>query len=70
MTTGETSSYFDVAGCVHGFLLHRRNHMYWTDVSRRLLMRSNLDGSQVTTLLSIGLRQPGDIHGAAHLASN
>ena len=33
--------------------------MYWTDVNTRQIMRSNLDGSQVTTMLSVGLRVPG-----------
>ena len=37
----------------------RRRYLYWTDRSRRTIMRSNLDGTNVGTILFQGLIQPG-----------
>ena len=34
--------------------------MYWIDSSTRKIMRSNLDGSHVITLLSDGLQEPSE----------
>ena len=40
--------------------------MYWIDSSTRKIMRSNLDGSHVVTLLSDGLQEPSE---PSHLQS-
>ena len=41
-----------------GFL-HRQNHIFWTDVATKTIMRSNLDGSMITTIFDTGLNITG-----------
>lgn len=37
----------------------RTNSLYWTDSSRRAIMKSTLDGTKLNILLDHGLTQPG-----------
>lgn len=37
----------------------RQNYMFWTDVHLKMVVRSRLDGSEVTVLVEEGLTSPG-----------
>ena len=37
----------------------RSSSLYWTDSSRRAIMKSTLDGAKLNILLDHGLTQPG-----------
>ena len=39
--------------------------MYWSDVANEVIMQSRLDGSDVRTLVSIGLIEPGTVMGTS-----
>ena len=39
---------------------YRQNYLFWTDTTQRSIMRSNLDGTNVATVLDQGLTQPGN----------
>ena len=41
-----------------GFV-HRQGHIFWTDVAAKTIVRSNLDGSMITTILDTGLNITG-----------
>ena len=45
---------------VHYIYPIRRGFIYWTDSARGLIMRSNLDGTSVSTPLNTGLTRPGE----------
>ncbi len=41
------------------FLLCRQRFLYWTDNMAGKIMRANLDGSGVSTVIEEGLMEPG-----------
>ena len=41
-----------------GFV-HRQGHIFWTDVAAKTIVRSNLDGSMIMTILDTGLNITG-----------
>lgn len=41
------------------------NYLYWTDITNHLIQRSDLNGGNVTTLVSSGLNTPHDIQATA-----
>ena len=40
----------------------RSNSLYFTDSSQQAIMRSTLDGAQISRVLDHGLTQPGNCH--------
>ena len=45
--------------CMDFGFLHRQGHIFWTDVAAKTIVRSNLDGSMITTILDTGLNITG-----------
>ena len=44
---------------IFGFLSFRQNYLYWTDATKKSIMRSNLDGNNIADILGQTLQEPG-----------